>query len=203
MVRVKIYVEGGGDGNRLKRACRQGFGEFFRKAGLDGRMPRIVACGSRDNAFESFLTAMRRADTKQFIMLLVDSEEEVATSGGPWAHVSKRDGWTRPARAAEDSLHLLVQCMEAWLVADRDCLKVYYGRGFNSRRLPRRREVESIAKADLHAALDRATRDCAKGKYSRRKGPHSFRILANVDPGKVAAVSRYAKRLLETLRRKL
>lgn len=38
--------------------------------------------------------------------------------------------------AEDHSLHLMVQCMEAWLVADPDCLKAYYGRGFNERRLP-------------------------------------------------------------------
>ena len=34
---VKIYVEGGGDVRALKRECRHGFAEFFRRAGLEGR----------------------------------------------------------------------------------------------------------------------------------------------------------------------
>ena len=197
---VKIYVEGGGDASALKRECRRGFSEFFRRAGLEGRMPRIVACGSRDNAFDDFCTAVLSTGGDQFIMLLVDSEEPVSTSDGPWQHVSKRDSWTRPARAADEGLCLMVQCMEAWFVADSDCLKAYYGQGFNVRTLPRRPEVENIAKADLYAALDRATQNCAKGKYGRGKGRHSFGILATVDPNKVAAASPHAKRLLQTLR---
>ena len=134
-------------------------------------------------------------------MLLVDSEEGVAPSDGPWAHVLKRDGWTRPDTAADDSLHFMVQCMEAWFVADKDALRVYFGHEFNLRRLPGRREVEAIAKADLYAALHNATRQCAKGRYA--KGRDSFRILATVDPETVAEASPHAKRLLDMLRAKL
>lgn len=43
---MKIYVEGGGDSKELKTRCRRGFSNFFEKAGLKGRMPRVVACGS-------------------------------------------------------------------------------------------------------------------------------------------------------------
>lgn len=201
MVSVKIYVEGGGDRGALKGECRRAFTEFFRRAGFAGRMPRVVACGSRGDAFDDFRTAVRNSAGNQFIMLLIDSEEGVSASAEPWQHVSKRDGWTRPAGAADDSLCLMVQCMEAWFVADRDCLKAYYGQGFNPRKLPRRREVERIPKADLYAALDKATRNCTKGSYRRRKGRHSFSILATVDPSKVAAASPHATRLLQTLQR--
>ncbi len=162
-------------------------------------MPKVIACGSRDNAFDDFRTAVRNAGVDQFIMLLVDSEEGVATSDSPWQHVSTRDRWTRPARASAESLCLMVQCMEAWFVADKDSLKAYYGQGFDLRRLPRRPEVERIPKADLYAALDRATRNCTKGKYKRGKGRHSFSILATVDPSKVAAASPHARQLLQTL----
>ena len=50
MVGVKLYVAGSGDAKPLKTACRKGFSEFLKKVGLTGRMPRIVACGSRENA---------------------------------------------------------------------------------------------------------------------------------------------------------
>ncbi|MDR0720595.1 MAG: hypothetical protein LBF78_13230, partial [Treponema sp.] len=55
---VKIYVEGGGDTHTLRTACRRGFSGFLEKAGLKGYMPRIVACGSRNNAYADFCTAM-------------------------------------------------------------------------------------------------------------------------------------------------
>jgi len=52
---VKLFVEGGGDSNSLKTECRRGFTSFISKAGIT-RKPRIVACGSRRNAYESFCT---------------------------------------------------------------------------------------------------------------------------------------------------
>lgn len=43
---VKVYVEGGGDHNKaLQTQWRKGFSEFFLRAGLEGRMPAVVACG--------------------------------------------------------------------------------------------------------------------------------------------------------------
>jgi hypothetical protein len=52
-VNVRIYVEGGGGQNKaLDTQCRRGFREFFRKAGLDLRMPGIVSCGARNGAYD-------------------------------------------------------------------------------------------------------------------------------------------------------
>ena len=48
--KVKIYVEGGGDQAKLKRECRRAFSKFFEKAGFKGKMPRVVASGSRGSA---------------------------------------------------------------------------------------------------------------------------------------------------------
>lgn len=56
---MKLYVEGGGNAASLKTACREGFSKLLEKAGFKGRMPRIVACGSRNDAFDSFCTAIR------------------------------------------------------------------------------------------------------------------------------------------------
>ena len=116
---IKVYVEGGGDSNQLRRQCRNGFREFFEKAGLKGRMPRVVACGSRQRAYDRFCAAIDEAEADSFIVLLVDSEAAVAASDSPWEHLRKRDNWTQPSAAADDSTQLMVQCMEAWFVADR------------------------------------------------------------------------------------
>jgi hypothetical protein len=36
MVGMKLFVEGGGDSNDLRTACRAGFAAFLKKAGLTG-----------------------------------------------------------------------------------------------------------------------------------------------------------------------
>lgn len=109
---IKLYVEGGGDSKALRTACRKGFRKFIEKAGLRGRMPRIVACGGRRNAFESF--AIAQGAQGDYPFLLVDAEAPVAAAG-PWQHLFSRDGWICPRGATDQQCHLMVQVMESWL----------------------------------------------------------------------------------------
>lgn len=194
---IKVYVEGGGDRKDLKTRCRQGFSTFLRKAGLEGRMPRIVASGARQNAYDSFCTAIHMAREDVFVALLVDSEGPVHQRDAPWIHLQQRDGWNQPAGADNDNAHLMVQCMEAWFFADAGALQAYYGQHFNANAIPNRRNVENILKQDLFRELKSASRTTQKGEYD--KGGHSFEILEALDPAKVRAASPYADRLIRVL----
>ena len=91
----------------------------------------------------------------------------------------------------------MVQCMEAWFLADRDTLAQFFGDGFNANPLPNRPDVENIPKSDLYDALKGATQASSKGKYG--KGPHSFDLLAKLNPQKVVDASPHARRLVDTL----
>lgn len=210
---VKLYVEGGGDSAALKTACREGFARFLEKAGLSGHMPRIVACGGRQDAFDSFCTALKNGEPA---LLLVDSEAPVALAAQlgdatvkdvrsqwlPWLHLLHRpgDGWEKPAGAQDMQCHLMVQCMESWLLADRASLKVFFGQGFLENKLPPDNpDVEAIAKNELYQSLANATRTC-KTKAQYGKGEHSFKLLALLDPVKVMDVSPWARRFIDELK---
>ncbi len=195
---IKVYVEGGGDHNKaLQTECRKGFSEFFQKSGLGGRMPRVVACGGRRRAYDNFRTSHENRQN-ELPILLVDSESPIVADS-PWEHVraSPEDQWEQPDGASNDQIHFMVVTMEAWFHADKETLRVYYGAAFRTASLSQRTDVEAIAKPDLFDGLNRATRDCQKGEYS--KGEDSFRILARIDPLKVKMSSRYAERLLAVL----
>ena len=194
---IRLYVEGGGDSKALRTECRRGFSEFLKKAGLAGRMPRVVACGGRRNAYDSFCAALAAGSTGP-PMLVVDSEEPV-TAAGPWEHVQARDQWARPSAATDDRCHLMVQCMEAWFLADRQSLTRYFGQDFREAALPANEQVEEIAKTDVLDGLKHATRVTQKGPYS--KGKHGFDILAVLNPTMVEGAAPHARRLLEDLRR--
>jgi hypothetical protein len=129
-VSVRVYVEGGGDykHNDTATTCRRGFQELFGKLGLPGRRLSVIACGSRLQTFNDFRKALRQ-QTGDFVILLVDSEGPVVAPGA-WAHFHARDGWQRPAGTIQDQAHLMVQCMEAWFLADREALIEFYGQGF-------------------------------------------------------------------------
>ena len=195
---VKVYVEGGGNTRELKQKCRRGFSEFFRKAGLAGQMPRVVSGGSRNNAYDRFRTALTNAKHGDFVVLLVDSEGPVAEAQDAWSYLAASDNWLKPQGATDESAHLMVQCMEAWFLADKDSLARYFGRGFNPNALPGHADVEDIPKQDLSNGLNMASRQCVrKGAYNKSR--HSFDILGRLDPGRVTATSAHAKRLVDTL----
>src|SRR3569623_1193496 len=117
-------MEGGGDSDALRTECRKGFRLLFERAGLTGRMPRIVAAGARHQAFDAFRHALSISKRDEIPLLLVDSETAV-TASTKWQHVRERQGdnWQKPVNATEDHLFLMVQCMEAWFLADKAKLK--------------------------------------------------------------------------------
>jgi hypothetical protein len=113
--------------------------------------------------------------------------------------VSEREGdrWSRPDGVIDRQLHLMVQAMEAWLVADPEALEAYYGQGFRPHALPRQQDLEQVAKKDLNEALERATRESkTKGKYTK---PHGFELIGRVDPTKVRVRSWHAARFFDAL----
>ena len=196
MVRVTVYVEGGGRG-RMATDCRRGFSEFFRKAGLEGHMPSIVSCGSRGNAFARFCIVMSDAEPDEIPLLLVDSEGPVRPRRSVWQHLgSSPDRWERPQRCEDEQAHLMVQCMESWFLADASTLESYFGAG--SRLSPVRNDIEGIFKEDVLSRLGSVSRGSRKCVY--HKSRHSFDILARIDPENVIRRSHFAKRLIDTLK---
>lgn len=207
---VKLYVEGGGKTAALKAGCREGITTFITKSGLENR-PRVVACGSRSDAYESFCTAIANGEDA---MLLVDSETPVSEAYQqghdpaqwlPWSHLKQRkgDGWNKPTGSDDTDCHLMVQVMESWFLADRATLKAFFGDGFKENQLPApTRSIEGVMKEDLYRALGRATAAC-KTKAPYGKGEHSFKLLTNIDATKVATASPWAKRFIVELKKKL
>jgi len=206
---VNLYVEGGGDSNALKTFCRQGFSSFITKAGVKNR-PRVVACGGRRDAYESFCTAIANG---QQAMLLVDSEAAISSgcqngepeNWSPWKHLKQRpgDGWDKPNEAQERDCHLMVQVMECWFLADRESLASFFGQGFKENQLPpTARAIEEISKDDVYRALANATAHC-KTRAPYGKGEHSFKLLALVNPASVANASPWAERFITELKKKM
>lgn len=214
MVAITIFVEGGGDYKALKSACREGFAEFLKKAGFARSMPRVVACGGRGKAYGDFCTAVANG---QSALLLVDSEALVATqdqSGDdwaawqPWEHLRLRSGdkWSKPTGAYDRDCHLMVQCMESWLLADRSTLQRFFDPDFRPNALPAQsRPLEGIDKDTLYRSLKSVTAACkTKAPYStRRKGEHSCALLALIDPSKVTAASGWAARFIDELKSRM
>jgi hypothetical protein len=201
MVAAKLYVEGGGDSKALKIECREAFRRLLDKAGLAGRLPRIVASGGRAQALDDFANAFQRRAQDEQCFLLIDSEVPVARDS-PWEFLETQGppGWVRPRGVADEHCHLMVQCMEAWFLADKSALEAFFGAGFSADRLPANLNVEAVSKLDVFSGLDRATRECRR-RYD--KGENSFKVLARIDVRRLEVAASWAKRFIDTLRRLL
>lgn len=197
MVKITIFVEGGGDTRLQQGCCRKGFREFFNKLAIKSALT-IIACGSRKNAYDSFCIGLKNNKNNEYCLLLVDSEAPV-NSPSVWQHVLLREGdkWQKPDKATEDHLHFMVECMEVWFIADKQALVTYYGKDFKQNALPKNTTIETISKSDLYDGLNKATKDTTKGSYS--KGRHSFEILSKIDANKVIENSPHAKKLYDAL----
>lgn len=203
MTEIVVFVEGGGNNATLKAELRQGFDALFRleKSWASERRSglRFVCCGSRNEAYEAFMDSLNRHG-KKISALLVDSETSITPVSADSAldaktriqHLRQKaatdgrgqgDGWPFP-NVQPERVHLMVQCMEAWIVADPEALEVVYKQKFHRQKLPPRPILEEESKADIFVKLEAATKDTRMGKYS--KIDHASKILAVIDPNKVA-----------------
>jgi hypothetical protein len=178
-VNAYLYLEGGGDDNDLRKACRREFAKLIESCGLEKRMPRLIASGGRAAAFDDFKTRLRHNVPGDFVALLIDSEEPLADLNAAWAHLKQRTGdkWERPVNATDEQVFFMTTCMETWIVGDRETLKSHYGHKLKENVLPPLVKLESRARGEVQEALARATGDCSN---AYEKGKRSFQILGKL-----------------------
>ena len=138
-----------------------------------------MCCGSRNEALKAFRNAVA-AGRNVFVALLVDAESPVTK--GPRQHLTSRDRWD-VTFADEDGVHLMVQVMETWIIADTDALAAYYGRGFRRNALPGAQNLEDVPKLNVERALRRATAQTTQGRYHKIR--HARDLLSRIDLSRV------------------
>lgn len=201
MVSVTIYVEGG-DRGELKTRCSEGFSKLIKRMGFDKHMPKIVACGGRDHAYDMFDTAMTSANNDVFPILLVDSEDPIITSD-PGEHLKSRDDhWDRPVGAKDDQAQMMVTCMETWIMADHEALRKAFRSCLRKGTLFSLNGLEERSRQELLEALKSSTNECGKNR-GYDKGERSFQNLAELNPILLYKNLPYFHRFCKTLDRHL
>ena len=154
-------------------------------------------CGGRPNTCDDFKLATQ-SHPGVLSFLLVDAEGPVQLSS-PWEHLKAQLGKKLFDRLdlADQYCHLMTEAMEAWLIADRETVKGYYGQRFNENALPANNNVEKIAKDALASGLENATRSTQKGRY--HKTHHGPQILERIRPEVVRRKAPGCERLFNTL----
>ena len=198
---VAIYMEGGGDSRDAKAVIRQGMDRLLQPLKDAARARalhwKLVPCGGRDEAFRRFRDAAGNGGNA-IIVLLVDAEGPV--SGAPHLHLQSRDGW-ETGFTDENAIHLMVQTMETWMVADPDALRRYYGQNFNGNVLPRTANLEEVAKTDVARVLNQATERTRKGRYHKIR--HASDLLKRIDVERVKQRCPHCARLFDKLGQKI
>jgi hypothetical protein len=175
-------------------------------------MPSFIACGGREQTFDKFKIAQSR--NKETILLLVDSEEPVAVpnwsnyTSEAWDHLAARDGWQRPAAAADDQAQLMATSMETWITTDRSALRRFFPH-INENALLPKNNLEGRQKNGVFSSLVNATAGLvnatagAGSQKQYKKGDKSFRLLATLDPETLRSNLPHFSRFVEALNRHL
>ena len=167
----------------------------LKEAAREKALPwKLVPCGPRKEAFRRFRKAVSNGNDVANV-LLVDAERPVNQSARDHLR-SGEDNWSLDF-ASEDAFHLMVQTMEAWIVADPETLASYYGQDFRTQDLPRAPNLETVSKADLARGLEKATERTRKGRY--HKIEHASDLLKRIDASKAKNRCPHCKRLFEKL----
>ncbi len=201
---VSIYLEGGGDTSGTRAALRHGMDTFLqplKQAARDKALRwKLVACGTRREAYKGFRNAIHDLERDEVVVLLVDAEGPVNRSASE--HLRNRDGWDFSLASdygvqPDDVVHLMVETMETWIVADPHTLGVYYGQGFRTNALPKAQNLETVTRIDVAHSLKEATRQTRKGSYHKIK--HASDLLRRIDVEKVKRRCRHCRLLFERL----
>jgi hypothetical protein len=193
MTSITIYVEGGGDSTNGKALLRQGFDALLTPQKEAARVKRLrwklTPCGGREPACDAFCFATTKCTREEIVALLVDAEEAVANTApvGRVEHLVKAYPLKREnlKSANAERVHLMTQCMEAWIVADVKALTAFYGKDFHAGALCKRDVLDDEPKAALYASLEAATKATQKGSYGKIK--HASELLKRIRPTMVAA----------------
>jgi hypothetical protein len=180
---VRIYFEG-------DRALREGFSEFFKELTATlGRAPKLIA-GKADPC-GVFLLALD-AHPSALNILLIDGE-------GP-DDGKLFESFCQPRGIdvrSKDRVFWMMQCMEAWFLADAEALRRYYGKNFRENAVRLNPKVEEIPKSDVFEALKTATKGTSKGPYHKTK--HAPFLLRLINPALVKQSSGHCRRLFESV----
>lgn len=177
---ARLYLEGGAQGadsKEQKIRCREGFRKLLERCDFGRRMPKLTACGSRDDAFGNFKIGLKGNDN--YVALWIDSEDPLTDLESAWKHLKQRDNWTQPTGAKDDQVLFMTTCMETLITADRAVLETHYGPKLQSSALPPMVDLEQRNRHDIQDKLVHATRKCTN---SYAKGKRSFEVLAKLTP---------------------
>ncbi|HEX3149243.1 MAG TPA: DUF4276 family protein [Gemmataceae bacterium] len=196
---ILVFIEGEGGG---RTTSKRGFlaGEF-RKSWKQFLQPladhatnkgirrfQCIAGRGGSAVTDTFANPLPK-DQGALRILIIDSEGPVADVSKPWAALNPKK---RPKWATDSDCYLMVQCLEAWLLADRDGLKAHFDRTktcFNEKKLKKWPNLEALDRKTVQRAISDATSSC-KNPYGHADGNVLIAIVDREKLKSLPAVTR-------------
>ncbi|MBU1023277.1 DUF4276 family protein [bacterium] len=198
---VKIFAEGKDHKSRPLQFLRLGFQDFFRNGLPAHKQPDIEMCGPRGTAHRDFCNAVKKK-TSTFNILLVDSEKPVSAGNTTWQHLKSSDNWDN-CGTSDDQCHLMVQATEAWIIADIQALKTFYGGKLEERHVANLGNIGQISPKDLVTALKKATYKVPRKIGTYHKTKHTRELLSLLDVNLVRSKAPHCNLLFRVLEQQL
>lgn len=179
---VTLHIEGGGVSGKSRQALRLGFKCFFGKFETSAGkffIPEVEMHGPNKETLDRFKNALEFRPDEHHV-LLVDSDSQVTKNA--IQHLTDELNWNFNG-IEPNIVHLMVQEMEAWIIADPDALLVFYGDGFKSERFTGLTDVEEISTYNLDHWLGSATSETTAKKYHKIR--HASELLKLINRNKV------------------
>lgn len=191
---IAIHFEG-------SSGLRPGFHKLFERHVRRARRQRfrfkLIAGGSRTETVKGFLWSCAAWPTVLNV-LLIDSEAPVAHAASMIRTLRNESFWDRDVDCGDDQIHLMVQAIEAWFVADQQAFIKYFGRDFNSNALPSPQNAESTSPNELMAAIRNGLRRTQR-RRDYDKVSDGLKLLQLIDEDTVSQNCQHFRRLIAFL----
>lgn len=137
------------------------------------------------NTIKRFSKSIENANANQLYILLIDTDVFKNAINTDEYIINVKAKLPNAVKVKDSQLNFMVQCMEAWFLADTVALKTHFKKKFNIKQ-----DVEKIENPV------KWLRDKTK---SYTKGGHAPRLLSLINPQKVCDRAPHGKRLFDTL----
>ena len=197
-MKVRLYVEGGAVSRKddlIK--SRRALTAWLKKLDLVN-LPQVALTGPGPKALAEAEARTKQAKGQETVLALVDSEGTLENIEQPLSLFQAKHK-TKFIYLTDEQILVMVQCMEAWICADKNAVREAYPKGQHSNRFEQE-NPESKTPPQLCKYLEKVSKKPDQDKPLYKKGKPAFELFGKTDPNIVAHRCPSAERAIRILK---